>query len=219
MRSSLDDDRTAQARIRDAALRRFPVDGFGGTTIRAVAEDADVSPGLVLHHFDSKEGLRRACDRHVVDTIRTVKGEAIAEGTMTDPGFLSSSFDIAPPLVRYLGWALATNSEAAAELFDEMVEESMRLFALAEERGITNPTDDPRARSAVFLTMQLGSLVLHDHLARALGADPLEKEGLMLFSRVALEIYSGALFTTDAATEMRQGLAEATHAMSKGHSA
>src|SRR3712207_8086528 len=53
-RSSADDDLTGRARIRDAAIRRFAVDGFG-TSVRAIAADAGVSPGLVIHHFGSKE--------------------------------------------------------------------------------------------------------------------------------------------------------------------
>ncbi|MEX1037720.1 MAG: helix-turn-helix domain-containing protein, partial [Acidimicrobiia bacterium] len=53
---SVDGDLTAEARIRDAALARFPRDGFEGTTMRAIAEDAGVSAALVVHHYGSKEG-------------------------------------------------------------------------------------------------------------------------------------------------------------------
>ena len=47
-------DLTARARIRDAALARFGAEGIAGTSVRAVAADAGVSPALVLHHFGSK---------------------------------------------------------------------------------------------------------------------------------------------------------------------
>ncbi|HJE59178.1 MAG TPA: TetR/AcrR family transcriptional regulator, partial [Nocardiopsis listeri] len=57
MCSAQRDDLTARARIRDAALTRFGQEGFG-VSVRAIAEEAGVSPGLVIHHFGSKEKLR-----------------------------------------------------------------------------------------------------------------------------------------------------------------
>lgn len=212
---SAPDDLTALARIREAALRRFPVDGFGGTTIRAIADDAGVSPALVLHHYGSKEGLRRACDHHVVDRIRTVKGEAITQGGMSDSGFIAAAYQMASPLVTYLGWALARGNEAAAELFDEMLEESIRLFGLAEEQGLVKPSPDPRSRAAVLLTMQLGGLVLHQHLSRALGADVLSLEGTMTFSTVMMEIFTTGIFTPEAAASTTAALKEATEQLRK----
>ena len=62
-------DRTSVARIRDAALVRLADDGFAGTTVRAVATDAGVSPALVMHHIRSKDGLHAACDSYVVELI------------------------------------------------------------------------------------------------------------------------------------------------------
>ena len=54
----------AHARIIDAAIDQFGRHGFD-TGLGAVAEAANVSQVLVLHHFGSKEGLRKACDdRH-----------------------------------------------------------------------------------------------------------------------------------------------------------
>jgi AcrR family transcriptional regulator len=44
-------------RILTAARAAFADTGLAGTTIRAVARDADVDPALVYHYFGSKEGL------------------------------------------------------------------------------------------------------------------------------------------------------------------
>src|SRR5438067_8266381 len=59
-------DLSARARIRDAAIVLFGRQGFDRTTVRAVAEESGVSPGLVIHYFGSKAGLRQECDRHVL---------------------------------------------------------------------------------------------------------------------------------------------------------
>src|SRR5690606_4589585 len=84
------DDLTTRARIRDAALDLFPEQGFNRSTVRVIAEKAGVSPGLVLHHFGSKEGLREACDRYVVTRFRELKDDSL-QGGMFDPGFMSRS--------------------------------------------------------------------------------------------------------------------------------
>jgi AcrR family transcriptional regulator len=202
----VEDDLTAEARIRDAALARFPRDGFEGTTVRAIAEDAGVSAALVVHHYGSKEGLRKACDAYVVDRIRTVKGEVIESDSLTDPSAIAGGFQIAEPLMRYLGWALATGSDAAASLFDELVEESVRLTELAEEHGAMVAGPDVRTRAAVMLSMQMGALVLQDHLRRYLDIDPLSVEGVMAISRATLEIFSGAMFAPGQAEAMSDAL-------------
>jgi TetR/AcrR family transcriptional regulator, regulator of cefoperazone and chloramphenicol sensitivity len=208
-RSSMADDLTAAARIRETAMRLFPERGYEATSVRVLAEAAGVSPALIVHHFGSKEGLRRACDQYVVEQIRTVKGEAIANRTMTDSGFLAGAFQIAPPLMRYLGWALTSGSQEAAVLFDEMVEESMRLLSMAEEQGYIRPTEHPRARSAVMLSMQLGGLILAEHLERAASIDPFTPQGVIDFSRQMLDIFTGGLFDAETAGQMREALAQA----------
>ena len=57
MCSALSPDLTARARIRDAAIECFARQGFA-VSVRAIAAHAGVSPGLVIHHFGSKAGLR-----------------------------------------------------------------------------------------------------------------------------------------------------------------
>ncbi|MFF5209097.1 TetR/AcrR family transcriptional regulator [Streptosporangium sp. NPDC000396] len=62
-------DMTAQARIRNAAIAHFARDGFQKTNLRAVAADVGVSIDLIFHHFGSKDGLRTACDEHVLHVL------------------------------------------------------------------------------------------------------------------------------------------------------
>ena len=74
MRSAAD-DRTARAAIRDEALRLFAAQGPDAVTVRQVAAAAGVSPGLVMHHFGSKAGLRAAVDEHVLAMFTVILGE------------------------------------------------------------------------------------------------------------------------------------------------
>ena len=187
----------------------FPERGFAGTTVRAIASVAEVSPGLVIHHYGSKEGLRSACDRHVVAQIRELKEEAIRDDKLDDSATMAGAFQIAGPLMKYLGWSLSDGSEAAADLFEEMARESARLFRLGEEAGAIVPSADPLARSAVLLSFQLGSLLLSEHVGKVLGVDPLSMEAVMRTSRASMEIFSGAMFAPGQAESIIAALDEA----------
>lgn len=89
------EDLTARARIRDAALRLFADHGVEGTTIRDIATDAGVSVGLVRHHFGSKDDLRTACDAYALDQMMRIKERVVLgegdDGTGAGPTFLSSA--------------------------------------------------------------------------------------------------------------------------------
>jgi Transcriptional regulator len=56
-------------RVLDAAAALYGEHGVAATTIRAVAERADVSRGTILHHFGSPDGLLEAVLDHVVGMI------------------------------------------------------------------------------------------------------------------------------------------------------
>jgi AcrR family transcriptional regulator len=200
------DDVTAAARIRDVALEFFPRDGFEATTVRAIAEAAGVSPALVLHHFGSKDGLRKACDTHVIERLRTVKGEAIESDRLADSSMMRAGFEMAGPLMRYMAWALTSGSQAAADFFDDLVANSAELLQMAVDHGALEPSVDPEARVAVQLAMQMGAVVMMDHVGRQLGVDPLSTEGIMRISRASLELFSGAMFPPGKADEMLAAL-------------
>lgn len=164
-------DLTARARIRDAALQEFAERGFEGATIRGIAEAAGVSPGLVQHHFGSKDGIRRACDDAVLELVRR-KIAAVRDGEITDPSFLATLYAAALPLVRYLARAIVDGSPAAASLVDELVAGTEQyLHTTWPERF---PVGSPRTRDAatVLVAQSAGALVLHEHVARQMGLEP-----------------------------------------------
>jgi AcrR family transcriptional regulator len=201
------EDLTTRARIRDAALSRFPQDGFGATTIRAVAADAGVSPGLVVHHFGSKDGLREACDQYVVRRFREEKQAALQDENLYSRTFAAAAYQMAEPLLRYLGWALSRGHEAAGGLFDELVREGIELSRIAIARGLIYDSPDLETRVAVQVAMQLGAVVMHSHLQRALGIDLLTADGLAALTPAMLEIFGG-LFKPDVLEGIREAYAQ-----------
>jgi TetR/AcrR family transcriptional regulator, regulator of cefoperazone and chloramphenicol sensitivity len=164
-------DLTARARIRDAALQEFAERGFEGATIRGIARAAQVSPGLVQHHFGSKEALRRACDDAVLDLVRR-KIRATETGEITNPDFMATLYAMAPPLVRYVARAVVDGSSAGAALVDEIAAGTAQfLSATWPERF---PSGSPRTRdaAAVLVAQSAGTIVLHEHVARQMGLRP-----------------------------------------------
>lgn len=205
---SVDGDLTTKARIREAAIARFPEDGFAGTTVRAIAADAGVSPGLVLHHFGSKEELRRACDEHVLRLLDERKRASIRAGSYREAGAIAAAYQLVAPALRYLAWTLSTGGDAAARIFDEWLEDVKGQLEEAEEMGQVNPIEDKHGQAAVLVALQLGGIVLHEHVSRALGVDVLTPEGLVVEAPYALRLFSGELFNREVIEEASRAVDE-----------
>lgn len=208
--SASSDDRTARARIRDAAITRFAADGIAATSVRAIAADAGVSPALVIHHFGSKDALRHACDEHVASFIRDRKREAMAAGPAFDPLAAMRSAATQVPLSRYLARSLTDGSPHVAELIDEMVDDAAEYMQEGVRAGTLRPTAHPYGRAAVVTLWSLGLLVLHEHLERLLGVDLTRDPSSLTDTREyaayigpVLEMFTHGLITEDVAAVMR----------------
>jgi AcrR family transcriptional regulator len=194
MRSNKD-DLTARARIRNAALELFGAEGVNRVSLRAVAARAGVSHALVLHHFASKEGLRKACDDYVVSLVR-----GGPEADLGDTAGLAAMLEAGEAVRRYLGRAFLDGSPEAAALFDEIVEATGRWLEQGVHEGWVHPSEDPPARAAIYVTWLLAPLAFGEHLSRVLGvSDPHDLDNVLRFSRAGLEIFTRGVFADDRA--------------------
>lgn len=153
MRSAAD-DRTAAARIRDAAIQQFGQHGFG-VGVRTIAEAAGVSAALVIHHFGSKEGLHKACDDHIAAEILATKSESI---TSNDPAtWLAQMAEIESyaPLMAYLVRSMQAGGDLAKALWRRMIDNVEQYLDEGVRAGTVKPSRDPKAR-ARFLAMANG---------------------------------------------------------------
>jgi AcrR family transcriptional regulator len=78
--------RTAAAtreRIIDAAASLYQEQGVGSTTLKAIADRADVSRGTILHHFGGSGGLIDAVAERVLETLE-LPDEHIFDGITGD---------------------------------------------------------------------------------------------------------------------------------------
>lgn len=152
------DDATARARIRDAAIRRFGAEGFG-VGLRAIAADAGVSPALVLHHFGSKDGLRRACDEHVLAVVAEVKARAVGpagpEVVMTQMAELEQY----APLVAYQLRSVIAGGEMAKALIEDFMAGARSWVADGVAAGTLRPSRDEEARLRYLTLSGFGALL------------------------------------------------------------
>jgi AcrR family transcriptional regulator len=200
------EDLTARARIRNAALRHFADRGFDRATIRDIARAAGVSPGLVRHHFGSKDQLRKACDAYALDTLHSYVERAMAEGGPNDPKLIAEARDPLHPYQLYLARALIDGSEAAALIFDEMVAMTEQVLRQIDTQRPDPPAADLRTRAAVTLAMALGIPAFRSHISRSIGTDILSPEGGRRVIQAVLDIQSHPAISPDNARILGQGL-------------
>jgi TetR/AcrR family transcriptional regulator, regulator of cefoperazone and chloramphenicol sensitivity len=202
------EDLTARARIRDAALQYFTEYGFDRATIREIARAAGVSPGLVRHHFGSKEDLRKACDAYALEALHAYVDQAMTDEGLNDPRTAGEARSLLHPSQRYLARALIDESEAAGQIFDEMVAMTEQSLRQTDKQRPDPPVADLRTRAAVTLAMALGIPAFQAHISRSIGTDILSPEGDRRIALALLDIYSHPVLSPDSARRLRQGLAK-----------
>ncbi len=153
-------DLTAVARIRDAAIEQFGEHGFG-VGLRSIAEAAGVSAALVIHHFGSKEGLRKACDEYVAEEIRGSKSEVIQSN---DPAtWLGQMAEIESyaPLMAYLVRSMLSGGELANMLWQRMIDNAEAYMEEGVRAGTVKPSRDPHARARYLAITGGGGFLLY----------------------------------------------------------
>ena len=193
---SASDDLTTKARIRDAAILAIGRSGFAATTVRSIAADVGVSPALLLHHFGSKDGLRQACDDHVLAWYAAQVAEFGADGS---PGTMLSMLDRTPellPFADYVRRSLTDGGAFAQRMFDALVQDTVDYLDRAEAAGRVRPTEDQRGRALTMIVTSVGAQVLATYLTPP--DTPPELLARAASDRLlgpGLELYTHGLFT------------------------
>lgn len=167
-------DPSPKERIRDAALSCFAVRGIAATTLRAIAETAEVSIGLVQHHFRTKEALTAAVNQYVLQVV----GEALEptarreerSDKLDDAGRrLTLLMAERPDVITYLGRALAEGGAFGSVIFaglagisagqgDQFLQQENVRPDLDLDWGVLNP-----------LILRVGAIILHPYIELYLG--------------------------------------------------
>jgi len=154
---SAPDDRTARARIRDAALLCFARDGFS-TPLRVIAQEAGVSVPLITHHYGTKDALRRTCDDWVLERFLELKLLAIAQPASVKESLADTA--AASVLTVYMLRSFLDATSSANAFFDRFVEHLRTIVESSQAAGLIQPSADEEERLHLLATQSLGNLLV-----------------------------------------------------------
>lgn len=198
-------DQDPVERIREAALSQFAALGLKGATIRGIAREAGVSPGLVQHHFPSKQALRDKCDAYVVAVLREVNNQAAPGGT-PDADFVAGVHRAIAPLVPYIATSLVSDAPTAARWFDELAELYHGVLTSGQAGFVLPEGEDVQAIVAVHTAMQLGLAILAKHMYRRLGGDAADPSVVVRIGRARLFLAAERTIDESLEADIRKGL-------------
>lgn len=188
-------DLQSHARIRRAALDLFGDQGVHRTTIRQVAARAGVSPGLVIHHFGSKDGLRQAVDDWIMAKARADK-TWLSTGVMPQPGAKLSPDSESATMTRYLVQVLRHDGPAAEEIFDRLCSFTEEMYDQGIAAGMVREPSDRAAAVASLVAYAMGASILSRHVARHLGGTELMDPAVFSrYAAAALELFTDGFFS------------------------
>ncbi|HEY2659685.1 MAG TPA: CerR family C-terminal domain-containing protein [Caulobacteraceae bacterium] len=194
-----------RGKIIEAAFLVFAEEGYVSASTRRIAAEAGVTPPALQYHFDSKEGLHRACGQAIADRIHeqlepqlAEAHEALSQGDRQRRvdalyGVLARSAELAMAksdtdrLTRFMNRCQADDVGPA---FDVVQQEVGRPFAqvstalLASVLGLDPGGTEARLRSA-FILSQLS--ILHTNregTLLALGWDDFGEEQQAVVRRI-----------------------------------
>ncbi|MCK8645962.1 TetR/AcrR family transcriptional regulator [Mycobacterium colombiense] len=153
-------DLTAAARIRDAAIEQFGEHGFG-VGLRAIADAAGVSAALVIHHFGSKDGLRKACDDYIAEEIRDTKSDTIKSNDPATWFARLAEIEEFAPMTAYLVRSMQTGGDLAKMLWRSMIDNVEQYMEEGVRAGTIKPSRDPKARAKYIGITGGGALLLY----------------------------------------------------------
>lgn len=135
-------DRTARARIVDAAFACFTTAGYASASVRQIAAAAGVSAALLTHHFGSKAALREECDARVES--------AISAKLAGDRESLDAVIDTYGP---YLAATLDDDTDSARRLFARLV--ALARAAIDDAGSGIRPAEDRNGQAVALVVLAL----------------------------------------------------------------
>lgn len=160
-----DDDLTAKARIRNGALILYSDYGEDATSMRAIADSAGVTVGLVVHHFRTKDGLRDAIEQWIVDLFAGAIGQVPLEGTAAVVGAardeaVASMLADNPAVIGYLRRAVLDSTGHRGHVLEMLTALASAQVSALREAGIASTKQSDSSQVIGIMVRQLGRLFL-----------------------------------------------------------
>ncbi|HWE46019.1 MAG TPA: helix-turn-helix domain-containing protein [Caulobacteraceae bacterium] len=180
MSSEPDASPNGRERLITAGVRLFARDGFGATSVSALAESAGVSRGLIRFYFGSKEGLRRAVEETVMRGYLDRVAASARIRTVEDVFHLIDVHETGAltlaDVTAYLRRAIVEERPMAVDFVARLLAEEPQDAAAALRERFPDETwlEDPTPA----VSTKLGLLLAAPLFARLLGRDVFSVEDL-----------------------------------------
>jgi AcrR family transcriptional regulator len=194
------DDLAPRARIREAALRLYAEHGQQATSIRMVAEEANMSPGAVMHHFKTKDELAEAVQHAVVAKIReVVNGVGLDQPPAAATRARRQAFDqlIAdnPVIAGYIRRVTLEGGPAGLAFFTEAFDLVRSEMQALVEANIARPLPDPEIGLVLYRAVNLAHIVFGPLIEQMLNLSLSDPVVLERFRDAAVDLLTRPLFT------------------------
>jgi AcrR family transcriptional regulator len=173
-------------RLIKVAMRMFADKGYDGITVRDISAAADVSVGLINHHFGSKEGLREAVDRYFIEQFEEVlfearpvpegEDEGIAQSVEFTENWINRHIDDWDLTKAYMRRALLEGSDWGAGLFDRFYNVVRTAVDRSDADGKIRPDVDRLWLPLLVMYLELGTLLLEPYVERVLGKSGFDRD-------------------------------------------
>ena len=190
--------------LRRAALETFATDGLGAT-VRAVADHAGMSHGLIRHHFGSRDGLRAAVDAFVIERILQAfaldpaddetGGDHIVDEMFARRRERVAQFGYSEPhIAMYMGRLLTEDPAAGQSLFNAMTQGLRQELDVLIASGAARPHPDLDVVAVQIVLLELGAIALRPLIEQKLGFSLTSREGARRWVNSALELLSQGIY-------------------------
>lgn len=126
----------------EAAGRAFAEKGYAGTTIRDIAEIANVQPSALIYHFDNKENLFRATLKfHIMENANLAKiADALDEIDYSNPeqSFSNVFFDLTKRIIGAFHGPRGKIPHLAGLIMSMLVDGNKLTTKMVQELGVNS---------------------------------------------------------------------------------
>ncbi len=185
---------STRERICEAALLGFAENGVAATSIRDVASRAGVSPGLVQHHFATKDGLREAVNEYVVERAAETFAELPAKDSATEilrelGNRVTHWAREHPEALLYVARLSADEDPAALQMFDAFLEIASQQWKRLAEMGVLRADLDMEWAALQTIVLILGGALFEGAVSRHLPAPWRTPDQLDRWNRANAELF------------------------------
>jgi AcrR family transcriptional regulator len=172
----------------------FSEKGFNSVSVRDITSAAGVSPGLLIHHFKSKEAFITACIDEVFGEVLSFKTEPNPLDMNTQLNKWKSNPEFYKTPLKFFKAVMSSNSDYSKQLFELILDGSRKVLEDGVKNGLVKKPSDLEMTNLVLAVNSLGTILLSDYIRDQLGGEFTDPEYAQGFMQANLEIYTNGVY-------------------------